>query len=286
MRFRFLLFLIANLVGAEASEPLRALVIDGRNNHDWRSTTDHLRATLEATGRFDVEVSTAPSLRFPNVPRRVKRPEDEAALAEARQVFEEPLAEAKADLAQRWKQWAPDFDSADVVVMNYNGDHWPVAVGNALIEFVRSGGGVVLIHGANNAFSNWQEFSEMIGLGWRPSLIGKAIKVNPDSGDMIVVDNAELPNNGNSGHGSKHAFQVTVRAPKHPIMRGLPQVWMHAKDELYHNMRGPAKNLTVLSSAYSDPAQRGSGWHEPLTWEVTSRRWPRYRHEHGTSLGR
>jgi hypothetical protein len=40
------------------------------------------------------------------------------------------------------------------------------------------------------------------------------------------------------------------------------------KDELYHNMRGPAKNLTILSSAYSDPKQRGTGEHEPITYEV------------------
>ena len=43
---------------------------------------------------------------------------------------------------------------------------------------------------------------------------------------------------------------------------------MHGKDELYHNMRGPAKNLTILSSAYSDPKQRGTGEHEPITYEV------------------
>jgi hypothetical protein len=33
-------------------------------------------------------------------------------------------------------------------------------------------------------------------------------------------------------------------------------------------MRGPAKNLTILSSAYSDPKQRGTGEHEPITYEV------------------
>jgi len=29
-------------------------------------------------------------------------------------------------------------------------------------------------------------------------------------------------------------------------MAGLPQKWMHAKDELYSKLRGPAKNMTVL----------------------------------------
>ena len=268
MKF-IVLVLLGGLIGIHAAEPVRALIIDGRNNHDWRSTTDHLRATLEAAGRFEVTASTAPQLRFPNVPRKAKRSEDESALTEARKHFEKPQAEAKADLAPRWDKWAPHFASADVVVLNYNGEEWPVRIRNAFVEFVRSGGGVVLIHGSNNAFRNWPEFNEMIGLGWRPALIGKAIKVDPRSGKTYIANEIDLSNNGNSGHGSKHAFQVTVRAPDHPMMQGLPPIWMHARDELYHNMRGPAKNLTVLSSAYSDPKQRGSGLHEPLTWEVS-----------------
>ena len=36
------------------AERLSVLIIDGHNNHDWRSTTDCLRATLESTGRFEV----------------------------------------------------------------------------------------------------------------------------------------------------------------------------------------------------------------------------------------
>ena len=52
-------------------------------------------------------------------------------------------------------------------------------------------------------------------------------------------------------------------------MKDIPAAWMHGRDELYHNMRGPAKKLKILSSAYSDPKQRGTGKHEPMTWEVT-----------------
>ena len=267
-RLLLVLFLVGSLPVSNAAEPLRALIIDGRNNHDWRSTTDHLRATLEATGRFEVEVSTAPQKRFPKVPRRMKRPEDEAALAEARQHFAEPEATAKAELAQRWETWRPDFASSDVVILNYNGESWRPEVATAFLEFVRSGGGVVLVHGANNAFRTWPEFNDMIGVGWRPAPIGRAIKIDPETGKAFVAKDADLPNKGNSSHGSKHPFQVTVRASDHPVMRGLPPVWMHAIDELYHNMRGPAKNLTVLSSAWSDPEQRGTGLHEPLTWEV------------------
>ena len=36
------------------------------------------------------------------------------------------------------------------------------------------------------------------------------------------------------------------------ILRGLPEKWLHANDELYHGLRGPAENVTVLASALSD----------------------------------
>ena len=44
--------------GADARIPV--LIIDGVNNHDWARTTAAVRATLERTGRFTVDVSTSP----------------------------------------------------------------------------------------------------------------------------------------------------------------------------------------------------------------------------------
>jgi type 1 glutamine amidotransferase len=38
---------------------------------------------------------------------------------------------------------------------------------------------------------------------------------------------------------------------------------MHQGDELYSRLKGPGKNMTVLATAYSDPANRGSGADEP-----------------------
>ena len=43
---------------------------------------------------------------------------------------------------------------------------------------------------------------------------------------------------------------------------------MHAEDELYDRLRGPAENLTVLATAYSDPSTRGTGKHEPILMTV------------------
>jgi type 1 glutamine amidotransferase len=58
-------------------------------------------------------------------------------------------------------------------------------------------------------------------------------------------------------------FQVTVREPNHPIVKGLPGAWMHQGDELYARLRGPGKNMTVLATSFSDPANAGSGRDEP-----------------------
>src|SRR5207302_8793120 len=55
----------------------------------------------------------------------------------------------------------------------------------------------------------------------------------------------------------------------HPITRGLPQSWMHQADELYARLRGPGRNMTVLATAYSDPANQGSGHDEPLLMALT-----------------
>jgi type 1 glutamine amidotransferase len=39
----------------------RVLILSGRNNHDWRTTTPFLRQLLEDTGRFDVRVIEEPA---------------------------------------------------------------------------------------------------------------------------------------------------------------------------------------------------------------------------------
>ena len=41
---------------------------------------------------------------------------------------------------------------------------------------------------------------------------------------------------------------------------------MHKHDELYHGQRGPAENIHILLTAYSDPAGGGTGKNEPIVW--------------------
>jgi len=265
--FKFLpaLVLLFAIGKMDAGEKISVLIVDGQNNHDWMVTTDALRATLEATGRFDVSVSTAPELTLSKSPR-APRSDDlkvKARFEAYRDSYQKLATPVKKQFEKKWQDWEIDFAAYKVVVLNYNGREWPDRMKHGFVDYVKGGGGVLLVHAANNAFRNWTGFNNIIGLGWRPDGIGKAVKINGKTGKPYVDQEAV-----GSGHGSKHAFPITVRDQEHPVMRGLPRVWMHGHDELYHHMRGPAGKMTILSSAFSDPRQRGTGKHEPITWEV------------------
>ena len=266
MKLSFIIIPILTLFSFLQGKKIPVLIIDGQNNHDWISTTDSLHATLKATQRFAVEIETAPQTKSI---KGIRAPKSDApdyikeAYKSFRKVQQEAENKNKVSEGAEWEKWNPFQGKHQAIVLNYNGREWTQETKEAAVKFVKEGGGLVLVHAANNAFRNWDAYNEMIGLGWRPAKFGDCIKWEALKNKAYVacVDCA-------SGHGSRHPFQVTVRQSDHPIMQGIPAQWMHGKDELYHNMRGPAKNLTILSSAYSDPKQRGTGEHEPITYEV------------------
>ena len=270
---RFLLVAVAYLWSAVfAAEPIRVLIVDGRNNHDWSNTSVCVRATLESTALFRIDVSTAPgAFPKPQPPRpkagEAATPAYEAAL----KVWKAEESDYNKAHGGDWDSWRPTFTDYAVVVNNYNGPEWPKPVKDAFVEFVRKGGGVVNVHAANNAFANWTEFNSMIGIGWRGEKFGQRVAVDDATGQPIVVpiDQEKVLGKGaGSGHGSKHPFIVKTRDPQHPIMAGLPLEWLHARDELYHRMRGTIENLHVLASAFSDVKENGTDMHEPVIWWV------------------
>jgi type 1 glutamine amidotransferase len=221
---------VALLIEAQAGlAQYKALLVDGQNNHNWQETSPHIKRALESSGLFTVDISTSPAQG-------------------------EDLSGFK-----------PDFDAYDVVVSNYNGEPWSLETEAALEAYVRGGGGFVSVHAANNAFPEWKEYNRMIGLGgWggRDETWGPYVRFR---GGEVIQD--ATPGRG-GGHGNKHEFQVVVRDSEHPITRGLPTKWMHTEDELYDRLRGPAEHLTVLATAYSDPATRGTGENEPILMTV------------------
>ena len=277
MRSIFALLILTHFVATEshaADKPIRVLIVDGANNHDWRVTTDAIRATLESTELFRVDVETAPQSKMFR-PARVRGDadvEERASLKNYVENHQTPIQkQLEPEFEDRWRKWNPKFSDYDTVLLNYNGRAWPQAMQRDFVRYVRNGGGVVLIHATNNGFRDWSEFNEIIGLGYngkRNTARAECTKINPASGEAYLCCEGSK-----SGHGSRHPFLVTVRHPDHPVMKDLPPVWRHGRDELYHNLRGPARNMTILSSAYSGlgqrgTGQRGTGHHEPITMAI------------------
>lgn len=248
----------------QAAPPLRALIIDGQNNHDWKNTTPVLKWILEDSGRFTVQVFTAPSAvpRQPQTPKGSLTPEQQTAHGAALVAWKRNASEAEKAKAAKWNESRLKFREFDVVIGNYNGEAWPEEVGAEFVEFVRAGGGYVSVHAADNSFPDWPEYNEMIGVGgWG----GR----NEKSGPMIrwrdgkvVLDHT--PGAGGS-HGPQKPFLLETRAPEHPIVKGLPLTWLHPADELYATLRGPAQNLTVIATAFSPQTKEN----EPLLMAIS-----------------
>lgn len=245
-----------------APEKIKVLIIDGQNNHLWRATTPVLKRILEEAGIFSVDVSTTPATA-PGAPRppRDATPEQKAAHEENLKQHAAALAAHHANAPALWAKWRPNFSGYAVVVSNYNGEDWPAEVRTAFAAFVKNGGGFVSYHAANNSFPGWPEYNEMIGLGgWggRNEKSGPYLRLR----DGVWTKDPKPGTGG--GHGAQHEFLLEARKADHPIWAGLPEKWMHAKDELYHGLRGPAEHLTVIGSALSDRTKE----HEPLLMAI------------------
>ncbi len=235
-RFIIILLLIIIPKGSylQASERdkvhLSALIVTGQEmSHYWKNSTPIFKQILEDAAIFKVDIAQSPG--------------------------------EGGDMST----FNPAFSNYDVVVLNYNGDCWNDATKQNFVEYVKKGGGVVVIHGASNSFPEWKAYNEITGLGgWG----GR----DENSGPYVYwKDNRAYrdysPGPGGS-HGVQWEFVVNTRAPKHPIMKGMPPSWKHAQDELYDRLRGPGENIEILATAFSDEGTGGSGREEPVLFTV------------------
>ena len=177
-------------------EKLNVLIVTGFDVgvHKWRDTTQHTLAVLAETGRFDVKV------------------------CEDIGIFE-----------------SSSLENYDVVVLNYG--FWTAPDPSedakaALLDYVKSGKGLVALHFACSSFQDWDEYAELLGRVWKK---------------------------GTGGHGPRGTFTVHIKDSSHPITRGLDD--FEADDELYAKLTGDAE-IEVIASADSD----WSGKEEPIVF--------------------
>ena len=238
-----------------AAPPLKALIIDGQNNHGmWPKVTVMMKQYLEETGLFSVDVSRT---------KYTWKGEDLIAQYPLPGIETTATKDPQAD-----PDFKPEFSKYDVVVNNFGwrAAPWPEETQAAFIEYVKEGGGLVIVHAANNAFGEWREYNEMIGIGgWggRSEKDGPYVYLSDDG--KVIRDKS--PGSGGH-HGPQHPFAIVVRDDAHPITEGLPREWLHAQDELYDKLRGPAVNMHVLATAYSSPEFGGTDRHEPMLMTI------------------
>lgn len=143
----------------------------------------------------------------------------------------------------------------DLVVVNYFDSRkpelrWGGKAEQALAGFVESGKGLVIYHFSLAAFDGWQAWEEMSGGNWRTK---------------------------NGHHSPPHDFELTVRIPDHPIVRGMPAKFRQQADELYANLKWQPgrERYQVLATAWDDhqlyqgKARQpipGDGLDHPMLW--------------------
>jgi uncharacterized protein len=209
----------------------RIMLLTGQSSiyHDWQKSSPIIERILDETGLFHVDTVTTPA-----------------------------VGESMAGFAPAWSDYA-------AVVMDYDGDAWPKATEQSFADYLAAGGGLVLVHAADNAFPAWPEFQAMAGVGgWR----GRDESAGPmlrwrDGGPAL--DSGD----GTATHPPQHDFQIVTRTPEHPIMQGLPPVWTQAHDELYSRLRGPAGHVTILATAKAEPPMaNATGENEPMLMTI------------------
>ena len=203
-------------MAATAAPKLKALIVDGQNNHDWKSTTPVLKRLLEETGRFDVDVATTPP--------------------------------QGGDMSA----FQPNFAAYRVIVSNYNGEPWSHATQAAFEKYMRAGGGLVVYHAADNAFPEWTSWNQMIALGgWggRTETAGSLVRFRDGK---VILENKP----GRAGnHGRRDPFPLTMRDLKHPVSAGLPgKVDARGRRTLRQHAR-PGEELRAAGHRLVQPRQ-------------------------------
>lgn len=257
MKTTFLSMMCILLLSLSSEAKIKVLIVDGQNNHEvWPKSTIMMKQYLEETGLFSVDIKRT---KYTWKGEREKTWLPLAGVGET-----QDLKDPKAD-----PDFILSFKKYDVVVSNFgwNAADWPVATQKALEKFMKAGGGFVSVHAADNSFPNWLEYNKMIGLGgWGDR--------NEKAGPYVYYTNeGELVRDNTPGtagsHGPQHIIPVTVRVSDHPITKGLPKVWLTAKDECYAKLRGPGENMIILATGKDMSGKAPTDRHEPVLMVLT-----------------
>jgi type 1 glutamine amidotransferase len=135
-----ILMAIVPAADANTPAPLRALILSGRNNHNWKATTPVLHKTLEDSKRFVADVLEDPS-----------------------KMTAEMLAKCDV-VVSNWCSFPKAEERA-----------WGETAEKAFVDFVKGGKGAAFFHAGTSSFHNWPEYMKLAGGVW-----GKATHHGPN----------------------------------------------------------------------------------------------------------
>ncbi|HOP59428.1 MAG TPA: ThuA domain-containing protein [Bacteroidales bacterium] len=214
MKKQYLIILFAVITAlftaCQSGDVYKTLIITGQGEHNWEYSSSALQQIFDEAELFKAEILNTP---------------------------------AKGEDMSTFK---PDFSKYQLVVLDYNGDSWSDETKASFVDYVRNGGGLVVYHPSVQAFPDWPEYNEMIGLGGfngRDETSGPLVYYGMDG---VVVDDTTK---GPAGAVEERAdFEVRIQVNDHPVTQGLPVRWMQANDVMLTNLRGPAKELQILAT--------------------------------------
>lgn len=190
----FVLLFACSVAGVQTkpeSRKIQVLVITGQDKYPWREASPYLKDLLNQAGKFEVRVTE----------------EFRGATAETLQPY-------------------------DVAVLVYSNEklnisEWSATTKEALLDFVRSGKGIVVYHHSAASFQQWAEYESLVGCVWRT---------------------------GVSHHSPVHDYKVDIRDTAHPITQGMTASFAAQTDELYAGLECiPRDQLDILATRWDDP---------------------------------
>ena len=180
-----ILFLFNQSACESPSKTIQVLILSGSNNHEWQQTTAFLEDMLQKSAIFETQVT--------NQPDTLKM---------------------------------SDFQKFDVVLSNWNSWpendlRWPVETENALLQFIKNGGGFVTFHSSTSAFYKWPEFQEISTAAW-------------------IMDS--------TSHGKPSETRVDISNIEHPVTQGMKgfeifdELWINTAKNNKFEVLGTATN--------------------------------------------
>ncbi|MGL1886732.1 MAG: ThuA domain-containing protein [Reichenbachiella sp.] len=214
--------------------PIKVLIIDGVNFHDWKTISTNTQTILESSQLFKVSRSTSPGAQDP---------------------------------IEDWNRWSPTFADYGVVIINYdspdiwyNHSHtWPNHVKTLFENYLRNGGNAVVLHSGRNSNGGWKEYDDLLGLGFFINGEYPSYSINQDY--TITI---ETVGEGHHTFSTEGEMLVEQLASSHPINKNLPTKWLHDFDTMDGGFTGPAKNITILNTVWNDSTQTRI----PFDWVV------------------